>query len=596
MKKLLSLGALALGVLALASCSKGDEGVVKKDVIGSNNGQIVKLTESKLFFKKDSTIPYIPLEECNVLLTLVRRANLDNQKYGFTLKKNNNEFTLQNETGAKCVINADTQTLTYDDYDALTAVVPDTQKPLSLFNVNKTKNAIKLVSTEYKKGNEVKIDLNKYSKLDIYVEDGVCYIPLSVFNSVLFNTSESVSLAYNGVSLFLVPSGSLSTEVFGTPMETALGEKIREGAKKSTITQEYLDYYYQSLCLDFDIEYGLKEKFKSFDEFLTSKNLKNGIYNTDIKTSDSNLAIALTYLQDGHTALSEFSYYYDFGDNSVDKTKFNQEVMQKEEADVKFTKSKSNAQISTGLDYSRADDTVFIDFGKFTELDTDALYQKSTKDEFDLDDIGIPGLDFGKYSQTQLSNTGCIFNQLYLDLTQDETKKNVKNIVVDLTTNTGGAADGLVYSLSTLIGNVAIDLRNPLTGTTNHQVFKADINTDGKVDENDKDLASLGYNIYFLNSRYSFSSANAMPVLAKLNNPNVINLGDKTGGGPCAVRENVSPLGNVISTSSLSTISKVVDGKYVNIDGGVDADFILDEKQMIDRNYIATKINDWKLV
>jgi len=596
MKKLLSLGALALGVLALASCSKDNEGVVKKDILGVSNGQVEKLAESKLFFKKDSTIPYIPLEECNVLLTLVRRANLDNQKYGFTLNKNNNEFTLQNETGAKCVINADTQTLTYDDYDALTAVVPDTQKPLSLFNVNKTKNAIKLVSTEYKKGNEVKIDLNKYSKLDIYVEDGVCYIPLSVFNSVLFNTSESVSLAYNGVSLFLVPSGSLSTEAFGTPMETALGEKIREGAKKSTITQEYLDYYYQSLCLDFDIEYGLKEKFKSFDEFLTSKNLKNGIYNTDIKTSDSNLAIALTYLQDGHTALSEFSYYYDFGDNSVDKTKFNQEVMQKEEADVKFTKSKSNAQISNGLDYSRADDTVFIDFGKFTELDTDALYQKSTKDEFDLDDIGIPGLDFGKYSQTQLNNTGCIFNQLYLDLTQDENKKNVKNIVVDLTTNTGGAADGLVYSLSTLIGNVAVDLRNPLTGATNHQVFKADINTDGKVDENDKDLASLGYNIYFLNSRYSFSSANAMPVLAKLNNPNVINLGDKTGGGPCAVRENVSPLGNVISTSSLSTISKVVDGKYVNIDGGVDADFKLDEKQMIDRNYIATKINDWKLV
>ena len=596
MKKLLSLGALALGVLALASCSNGNEGVVTKDIIGASNGKVEKLGESKLFFKKDSTIPYIPLEECNVLLTLVRSANLDNQKYGFTLKKNNNEFTLQNETGAKCVINADTQTLTYDDYDALTAVVPDTQKPLSLINVDKTKNAIKLVSTEYKKGNEVKIDLNKYSKLDIYVEDGVCYIPLSVFNSVLFNTNENVSLAYNGVSLFLIPSGSLSTNVFGTPFATELGEKIREGAKKSTITQEYLDYYYQSLCLDFDIEYGLKEKFTSFDEFLASKNLKNGIYNTDIKTSDSNLAIALTYLQDGHTALSEFSYYYDFGDNSVDKTKFNQDLMLKEEADIKFTKSKSNAQISTGLDYSRADDTVFIDFGKFTQLDTDALYKKSTKDEFDLDDIGIPGLDFGKYSQTQLSNTGCIFNQLYLDLTQDETKKNVKNIVVDLTTNSGGAADSLLYSLSTLIGNVTVDLRNPLTGATNHQVFKADINTDGKVDENDKDLASLGYNIYFLNSRYSFSSANAMPVLAKLNNPNVINLGDKTAGGPCAVRENVSPLGNVLSTSSLNTISKVVDGKYVNIDGGVDADFKLDEKEMIDRNYIATNINNWKLV
>ena len=121
------------------------------------------------------------------------------------------------------------------------------------------------------------------------------------------------------------------------------------------------------------------------------------------------------------------------------------------------------------------------------------------------------------------------------------------------------------------------------------------MNLDGKVDSQDKCLADWNYNIYFVNSKYSFSSANAMPVVAKINRPNVVMLGEKTAGGPCSVRHNVTPLGNVIVSSSLNTISKLENGKYVNIDGGVPADFPLTEEQMNDRNYIVQKINSWKL-
>ena len=73
-----------------------------------------------------------------------------------------------------------------------------------------------------------------------------------------------------------------------------------------------------------------------------------------------------------------------------------------------------------------------------------------------------------------------------------------------------------------------------------------------KVDDDDKSLSELGFNIYFLDSEYSFSSANAMPYLAKLNNPNVKTLGQKTAGGPCAVRSYVTPIGSVISSSSFN--------------------------------------------
>jgi hypothetical protein len=85
-----------------------------------------------------------------------------------------------------------------------------------------------------------------------------------------------------------------------------------------------------------------------------------------------------------------------------------------------------------------------------------------------------------------------------------------------------------------------------------------------------------------------------MPVLAKLNNPKVITLGAKTAGGPCAVRNYITTIGSAYASSSLYTISKEENGKYVNIDGGVNADFELTEDKMIDREYIKNNIKNWK--
>ena len=156
-----------------------------------------------------------------------------------------------------------------------------------------------------------------------------------------------------------------------------------------------------------------------------------------------------------------------------------------------------------------------------------------------------------------------------------------------------GSSQGLLYALSTLIGNVHTYMINPLSGARSHQVYKADMNADGKIDDNDKSLADLGYKIYFLDSKYSFSSANAMPVIAKQNNSNVITLGDKTAGGPCAVRYTITPIGAGVNSSSLSTIAKPSGDSFVNIDGGVEADFKLEEAQMVNRKYIQENIKNW---
>ena len=601
MKKILSMAVIGLGILGIASCSKNSNEVSKKDIYGpsSTGGDVSKYATGEVLFKKNSTVPYLSLEDGVALMSVVRSANLDDQKYKFTLKKDNNDYVISNETGASCVLNLENQTLTFEDYDKFAANVIEEQKPLSLVTIKKNAKALKMISSEYTKGEKLTVDLKPYSKLDIYTSNDKCYLPLSVFNGVLFNVFDNVNIAYNGKDLFLVPGGSLVDTTLGVAIPTALGEKFSEGAAKESISDEYKEYYYQSLCFDFNYQYGLKDKFTSFDEFLKSKKFNDKILSNNPKDIDNYTTAALTYLNDGHTALSVLSNMYDWTNNTLDETLCDPKSNEHTAKDEAFTKAYSKANIKTGLDYSIADDTVFVTFKSFTNIDADLLYESTDKSADEDDFTGaddIPGLDFGSSETEAIKelNTAYLFNKLYKDLTSTY-KNKVKNIVVDLTANEGGSADGLMYSLSTLIGNVKVDMTNGLTKGHNQQVYKADMNADGVVDDKDVSLSDLGYKIYFLNSEYSFSSANAMPVIAKLNKSSVVNLGFKTAGGPCAVRNVVTPIGSVFSASSLNTISKLENGKYVNIDGGVEADYKFEnEAKLLDRDYIVSNLSTWK--
>ena len=584
---ILTLTGLAVLGLSLSSCNKSEN---KKDVYGlDNNGEVAKLGNCELVFKDNSEIPYVSLEDGVDWMSQVRQTALKDKKYKYEFKKDGGNFVISNDTGAKCSINKDTQTFVYDDYDKFTSFSTDIQKPLALFPLSEKNKAIKLVSGEYTAGKKIEISLKNYSKLDIYEKNDKLYLPISVFNSLLFNTGSNLNLAYNGTNLFLI-AGSTLVDTSIIPVETDLAEKFREGAAKEKISEEYLDYYYQSLCLDFNINYGLKDKFNDFDTFVTTYDYKKDLLNTDPKQIDNYTGIILSWLNDGHTALSNFSNYYPFGDNKVDETKMNPVKKNLDEMDAAFTKAKEKKNIEeNGLDYSG--DTVFVTFKEFKAIDEDSLYAPKTSKDDELGEIGAE-LDKLLDSLTT-ANTAKLFNKLYEDLTSDKYKDTIKNIVIDLTANEGGSADALIYSLSTLLGNVTIDSVNSLTGGHSKQVYKADMNADGKIDEKDKSLSEWGFKIFFLDSQYSFSSANAMPYIAKLNNPNVVTLGAKTAGGPCALRQVVTPINSVIAASSLNTLSKLENGKYVNIDDGIKSDVSLTEEQMIDRQYIVENINKW---
>ena len=181
----------------------------------------------------------------------------------------------------------------------------------------------------------------------------------------------------------------------------------------------YRDRY--KFLFDFNNSYGLREKFDSFDEFLKKIDFKKDILSTDPKKIDAATALALTYLRDGHTALTDFSNLYKFGTNTFDTTKIDMESKKHSDEDEAFTNAKKAAKVKTGLDYK--DDTVFVDFAQFTNIDEDLLYNTTSgDDDLDLDDFtggdDIPGLDFGLADLFE-TNTAKLFNKLYKDLTSD---------------------------------------------------------------------------------------------------------------------------------------------------------------------------------
>ncbi len=584
MKKFLFLGLFSLTSFILLGCNNIEdltvERVLNKTVYAQNSYMnVFQYGNARLLFKANSKIPYISLTDGIKLLSDFRYEILnENKEYFYKIEKTNTGYTVSNERNAKCDINKEKQTLTYDDFDLFTNMIAKNHNPLEIVNVKDEQKYLKLLNSNYVKGNAVTIDLNKYSKIDIYENNNEYYLPLNAFNSLFYNVTENYSLAYNFKDLYLMPTTGLTTNVLGKTVLTSLGEKFYEGCKNVELSEDYYDYYYQSLCLDFDVNYGLKDKFSNFDSFITSKNFKEDISNKDIKKADSGLVNLLTHLKDGHTTFINFSPLYDFGASELDKSKANKEFLEWQDGDTNIIKQRNLASINQGIRYG--EDTVFVTFDSFSEINEDILYKNDsslTEEE----------------KNNMLSNTAYLFKDLYRDLTSDDYKNKIKNIVIDLSANSGGNSTTLMYALSILIGEVKVNMLNALSGATGSGTYKADMNTDGIVDENDISLYDKGFNIFFINSNYTFSSANAMAVFAKDNKPKVVMLGEKTGGGPCAVRMTTTPYGSRYSMSSVNSLAKIENNKVVNIDGGIEADYSLTRAQMLDRIYIINNIPKW---
>ena len=167
--------------------------------------------------------------------------------------------------------------------------------------------------------------------------------------------------------------------------------------------------------------------------------------------------------------------------------------------------------------------------------------------------------------------------------------RKIENAVLDLSLNTGGDCDEEAFISSWFFGQSDYFIQNAITGTKAATTCIADVNYNGKTNSNSpnqyamyeitKNTADIkdpqdticDLNRYCIVSITSFSCGNIFPIQAAFKNK-VTLLGQRSGGGTCAVETISMPSGTLFCTSSPFIFSTLVNGSFVDVDKGAEVD------------------------
>ena len=163
---------------------------------------------------------------------------------------------------------------------------------------------------------------------------------------------------------------------------------------------------------------------------------------------------------------------------------------------------------------------------------------------------------------------------------------NIKNVIFDVGLNGGGDTYALAYLLCLMTNeDVVLEFKNTKNFHISKEIFKLDSNNNGNYNDND---AYDNFNYYILSSGYSFSCANDFISQCKDRNIAKI-IGQRSGGGACAVFPFVAPNGMLIQTSSINAL---YNNKGDKIEFGIMPDIALPEGSNYDVDKLLSIINE----
>lgn len=164
----------------------------------------------------------------------------------------------------------------------------------------------------------------------------------------------------------------------------------------------------------------------------------------------------------------------------------------------------------------------------------------------------------------------------------------IKNIIIDMSCNGGGDSGAMMAVEWLLNGQDHIRFESRLTGRTKTTSAQFDMNFDGVFDDNDVSPYT-DYNYGVLTSNYAFSCGNAFPWF--MHEHDAMILGQKTGGGACAIR--FTSVGGIEFACS-SCSSKIIADSGESVDFGcpIDADLISDGANPFENFYDLTLLSE----
>lgn len=586
MNKLSSFALLLIGAMSLSGCGGSSytstnppstslppetKHVVENKAvpfyIGNNNS---KTTFNLAFLDGVNDLPYLEIDEVFDIIQSIFAVSAD-KDFNYRLEKkdtnvvitriNDNPEALDN--GTFMTVDFVDDTIAFEDFDLFVKKRTDSTLvdliSIPGYNTEKQPQLIKRVDTGRldRYGDVFKVDLSKYN-IDLIAQDGKYYIPMQTLNDILFSPGRLQNFFYNGKNLYM----SNSTKGIETYFDVPTGERSKALA----------EYGYNELCLLFDYVYGLKEPhdIKDFSTFLYNVGLADLIREGGAELADKAVYRLISdYIDDIHSSFTGFSYLT--GPINYEAPQGPSEARFQNNGRTYYTTRRSH--YPNGVPgYQEVGDTAFITFDSFdlekpfSELD----YYYTVEDPNTFSDSDTIGL----------------MMKAHYNITRENSP--IKNVVMDLSVNTGGAFDAAVFVIAWFLGDAILAIKNEMTGAMSASTYRADVNRDRKFDEKD----TLGdRKLYCVISPVSFSCGNLTPCVFK-DSSKVTLLGKTSGGGSCSVGKGSTAWGTSFNMSSPYRMSFLKNGSFYDVDRGVEPDYaITDPNNIYDRETLVSFID-----
>ena len=539
-----------------------------------------------LYFKEGAEdIPYVNIEElCNYYFTVEYP-----EKYKVLITSNNNNYT------STALIDLTKRKIYFSNYDHYISQFYSESSKLFFDLANVQENDfIKIEKSFNSWGAPIEVNFSGFEDFVLCAEiDGKLnyYVSLNTYGN-LFTLSQYV---YNGKEVYSV------NKIINKFDNVREFYRFDEGTGKKMRSSALTDFTYNELCINLDLNYGLKElhgnKFDCFDSYFEYVGLKSKLLNPDPEIFCKAIwDLCEAYFSDNHSNFKFASYYcgYDIAKKFAERVETGDENLLTGESLGKkielYYTARQNAYIENipGLEFSDDEKTAIVRFDHYTtsgDSDLNAII-KETNLELGKTTEDICNSIKENYTAIQKD----IKTEYYLYCVNKMIKKNpkVENVILDMSNNTGGSCRTAVATLAWMLGEVQTNITNSITGAKCSSVYVCDINADGKFDENDtiKDKK-----LFCLISPASFSCGNMVPAMLK-SSDRVVLLGETSGGGSACVYPTMTADSTTFRISSRYVMSENKNGSNYDIDKGIEPHVRLQPETLYDRETICSIVAD----
>ena len=544
---------------------------------------------ARVYFKEGAEdIPYVNITElCNNFTTVEYP-----EKYKVLITSNNNNYT------STALIDLTKRKIYFSNYDHYMSMFQSSSSK-TFFDIADVQenDFIKIEKSFNSWGAPIEVNFSGFEDFVLCAEiDGKLnyYVSLNTFGNLFTN----YRYVYNGKEVYSV--NKIINNGFDNPKEFY---RFDEGTGKKMRSSALTNFTYNELCINLDLNYGLKElhgnKFDCFDSYFEYVGLKSKLLNPDPEIFCKAIwDLCEAYFSDNHSNFKFASYYcgYDIAKKFAERVETGDENLLTGNSFLKKMELYNTARQNVygedipGLEFSDDGKTAIVRFDHYTnseDYDLNAIINETNqKLEKTTEDI----CNSIKENYTAIQKD--IDTEYYLYCVNKMIKENpeVENVILDMSNNTGGSCRTAVATLAWMLGEVQTNITNSITGAKCSSVYVCDINADGKFDENDtiKDKK-----LFCLISPASFSCGNMVPAMLK-SSDRVVLLGETSGGGSACVYPTMAADSTTFRISSRYVMSENKNGSNYDIDKGIEPHVRLQPETLYNKEKICGIVANMK--